>query len=290
MSWRKLYPFAPHYFTTSEGHRLHYIDENPGSKSCILMLHGNPTWSFMYRNLVRRAAEAGFRAIALDNLGSGLSDKPQDWSYRLENHIGNMEQLLGHLNLPRISIVMHDWGGPMGMGYATRHPEKISSLVLMNTATFLPRDVPKRLYLCHVPLLGPLLVRSLDLLLDTALRRGVASQMPQDVEDGFRAPYKNWHDRIAILKYPLDIPLTTRHPSYNAFKKIEDSLKALADKPVALLWGEKDFCLHTGYLRLWESIYPKAQVHSFPDASHFLLEDKTDAAIDKIIEFLCEHS
>ncbi|MBR6374022.1 MAG: alpha/beta fold hydrolase [Victivallales bacterium] len=250
------------------------------------MLHGNPTWSFMYRGLVAKAAAAGWRAVALDNLGSGLSDKPQDWHYTLEKHIANLEQFVAYLALKDITLVMHDWGGPMGMGYAVRHLENIRRLVLMNTAAYLPRDVPRRIYLCRVPWLGPFLVRRLNLLLKTALRKAVTKPLAQDVIDGYCFPYRNWNDRIALLKYPQDIPLSKRHPSYASFKNMEDSLGLLSDKPIALLWGERDFCLHTGYLELWRRIYPEAKVFRYPDASHFLLEDRGDEVMETIIDFL----
>lgn len=249
------------------------------------MIHGNPTWSFMYRHLIDKASASGFRAVALDNLGSGLSDKPQDWQYTLKKHIENLEQFVTFLGLDDITLVMHDWGGPIGMGYATRHPEKIGRLVLMNTAAYLPRDVPKRLYLCHIPWLGAFLVRGLNLLMKTALKKGVATPLPHDVEEGYRTPYQNWHDRIAILKYPQDIPLSKRHPSYADFKLLEEKLPTLADKSIALLWGERDFCLHCGYLELWRSIYPKAKVFRYPNASHFLLEDMGNEVLDKILHF-----
>ena len=252
------------------------------------MLHGNPTWSFMYRGLVVKAADAGWRAIALDNLGSGLSDKPQDWPYTLETHIANLEQFIAFLGVKDITLVMHDWGGPIGMGFAVHHPDFIRRLVLMNTAAFLPRDVPHRLYLCHVPWLGSFLVRRLNLLMRTALRKAVAKPLSMDVIEGYRAPYQSWNDRIALLKYPQDIPLSKRHPSYAAFKDLEDGLGVLSCKPSALIWGERDFCFHVGYLELWRRIYPDAAVFRYPDASHFLLEDQGNEVIENIMSFVSE--
>ena len=251
----------------------------------MLMLHGNPTWSFMYRGLISRAAASGWRAIALDNLGSGLSDKPQDWHYTLDGHVANLDELVASLGLKDITLVMHDWGGPIGMRHALRHPDGVRRIVLMNTAAYLPRDVPRRIHLCRVPWLGSFLVRRLNLLMRTALRRGVARPLPKDVRDGYCAPYQNYHDRVALLRYPQDIPLTRRHPSHGAFREMEEGLGMLSGKPTALLWGERDFCLHTGYLELWRRIYPDAKVSRYPDAAHFLLEDEGERAIGTILDF-----
>lgn len=250
----------------------------------MLMLHGNPTWSFMYRDLIREAAAAGWRAVALDNLGSGLSDKPENWPYTLEAHIENLAMFIEHLGISEASFVMHDWGGPIGMGFATKNPDKVRSIVLMNTAAYLPAGVPKRLFLCRIPLLGAFLVRGLNLLVRTALKKAAAKKLPDDVRDGYCAPYSNWHDRIAVLKYPLDIPLSPKHQSYATFAKIETALPRLADKKIALLWGEKDFCLGMEYFNIWRQIYPNAAWTTYSDASHYLLEDKGTEILNKILE------
>lgn len=269
------------YFQLKDNFRLHYVDEGQGEP--ILMLHGNPTWSFMYRKLIADAVSRGYRAIAPDHIGCGLSDKPQDYHYTLDNHIQNLTQLIKSLDISNITLVMHDWGGPIGMGYALRHPDKIKRIVLMNTVAFLSRDFPKRIYLCRIPLLAPLLVRGANLLIRTALKRGTVHPLPKDVLEKYSSPYSNWHDRVAVLAFPQDIPLSPKHPSYNTLKYIGDNLHTLKDKPITLIWGTQDFCIHTGFLNTWQKIYPDATVHLLDNAAHFLLEDAPEQVINYIL-------
>ena len=275
MAWQELYPFKAHYITTSEGHRMHFIMEGEGAP--VVMVHGNPTWSFMFRDVIRAVAKNGQQAIAVDLIGCGLSDKPQDWPYRLDGHIRNLEQLINdELKLPKVSLILHDWGGPIGMGYAVRHPEKIDRITLMNTAAYISTDVPKSIYLALCPFLGALLVRGFNLLINVALRKAPAKPLPKDVRDGYRFPYQNWHDRIAVQRFPQDLPLKPQHPSYQTLLDIENKLPILTEKRITLIWGEKDFCFPVKFLRRWQSIFPKARTFTFPNASHFLLEDAKD--------------
>ena len=285
-SWRELYPFAPHYMTTSDGHRLHYLDE--GSGRPVVMLHGNPTWSFMYRDLLQAGKTAGFRCIVPDHLGCGLSDKPQDWPYRLEQHIQNLERLIDEqLKLPELDLVLHDWGGGVGMGYATRHPEKIRRIILMNTAAFLSDDCPKRIHLARCPFLGAMLVRGLNAFVELALHMAPAKKLPEAVKQGYRFPYQNWNDRIATQRFAQDIPLKTRHPTWQTLVDIEKKLPLLKDRKILLCWGEQDFCFHMRFFQRWKTeFFPNAENTSFPDASHYLLEDKPDVIIPLLLDFL----
>lgn len=272
--------------TTTDGHRLHFLDESAGRP--IVMLHGNPTWSFMYRGLVQAGTSAGFRCIVPDHIGCGLSDKPQDWPYHLDDHIRNLEQLIDNeLKLPELDLVLHDWGGGIGMGYATRHPEKIRRIILMNTAAFLSDDCPKRIRLAHCPFLGAMLVRGLNAFVELALRMAPATKLPEDVKEGYRYPYQNWKDRIAILRFVQDIPLNTSHPTWQTLAEIEKKLPLLEDRKILLCWGEQDFCFHMRFFQRWKTeFFPNAETASFPDASHYLLEDKPDAIIPRLINFL----
>lgn len=282
MSWRDLYPFTEKYAVTADGYRMHYVDE--GSGEPLVMLHGNPTWSFCFRDLISATMKAGKRAVAPDLIGCGLSDKPQDWGYHLEGHIRNIEHLLDDvLKLEKMTLVLHDWGGCVGMGYATRHPEKISRLVLMNTAAFISDDCPRSVHICRCPYIGAFLVRGLNAFVEIALRRAVAKRLPEDVREGYRYPYGNWHDRIATQRFVQDLPLSPKDASYRTFAEIEEKLHLFKDTPVSLIWGEKDFCIHTGFLRRWQNIYPHAVTRTFPDAAHYLLEDAGDRIIPIIL-------
>ena len=283
MDWRELYPFKPNYMTTDEGHRIHYVDE--GSGHPMVMVHGNPTWSFFFRDLIRAASANGHRAVAPDLLGCGLSDKPQDWPYTLEGHIRNLEQLLDNtLRLDKMTLVLHDWGGCVGMGYATRHPERIDRLVLMNTAAFISDDCPKSVYLCRCPFIGAFLVRGLNAFVEAALRKAAVKRLPDAVRAGYRFPYGNWHDRIATQRFVQDLPLSPKDKSYGTFAEIEAKLPLFNSIPVSLKWGGRDFCIHTGFMKRWQQIYPHAETHLFPEAGHYILEDAGEETIKLILQ------
>ena len=283
--WRALYPFESHYMVTAEGHRLHYVDEGQGVPA--VMLHGNPTWSFMFRDLIRAVSSAGGRAIAVDNLGMGLSDKPQGWPYRLQGHIDNLTRLIDdELKLPAVDLVMHDWGGAIGMGYAVAHPEKVRRLVLMNTAAYRADRYPRKVALAKAPFLGAFLVRGLNLFVEGALRLAAAKPLPPAVKAGYRAPYDSWRNRIGTQRYVQDLPMTPQHPTWPVLVGIEERLPLLVDKPILLCWGERDFCFPMKFLHRWREIYPKAQAVSFPEASHYLLEDAPEKVIPLLRDFL----
>lgn len=285
MSWRELYPFTPKRHTTAEGLGMSYVDEGTGE--AVVMLHGNPTWSFFFRDLIRAAAAAGWRALAPDLIGCGLSDKPQDWSYRLEDHIRIVENWLENdLRLNRVNLVLHDWGGGVGMGYAVRHPEKIGKIVLMNTAAYLSDDCPRRIALCRCPGLGAFLVRGLNGFVEAAIRMAPATRLPAAVRAGYRHPYGNWHDRIATLRFVQDIPLQPSHPTWPTLAAIGEQLPLLADKKILMCWGEQDFCFNMRFLERWREIYPQAEVKSWPEAAHYLLEDAGEEIIPAIVAFL----
>ena len=158
---RRLYPFEPKVFACGP-FRLSYLDEGPRSEEAVLLLHGNPTWSFYYREVVRMMPAAGLRCVAPDHMGMGLSDKPQDYPYRLETHIENLSALVKSLGLKRVHLVVHDWGGAIGFGWAARHPEIIGRIVILNTAAFPSQRMPLRIRLCRAPLVGEALVRGLN--------------------------------------------------------------------------------------------------------------------------------
>ena len=285
MPWKALYPFESRFTTTPDGYRMHYIQEGTGEP--VLMVHGNPTWSFFFRNLIPEVVKDGRQAIAVDLLGCGLSDKPQNWGYHLEGHIRNLEHFIDEdLKLSKVSLVLHDWGGGVGMGYAVRHPEKVDRIILMNTGAFLSNDVPKSIFLARCPFLGAFLVRGLNILVEAALRLAPARKLPPEVRAGYRFPYRNWHDRIAVQRFPQDIPLNPKHPTWATLSALGDALPILKDKKITLIWGEKDFCFHMGFFRIWRKIYPDAAAYSFPEASHYLLEDLPEKIIPLIVRQL----
>lgn len=287
-AWRELYPFQSRYASTGE-HRLHYIDEGHGS--AVVMLHGNPTWSFHFRNLVRQL-RGDWRAIALDHMGCGLSDKPQRYPYRLAQHIDNLEMFLrDHLQLDKVTLVLHDWGGAIGAGYAVRHPERVQGLVIMNSAAFLLPHCPWRIRICRIPGFGVFAVQVCNGFARAALR--FASAHPEKlrgaVAAGYLAPYDTPAHRIAHLRFVQDIPLRADHPSRATLTAIQDGLPRLREKPTLICWGEHDFCFTEAFLQTWLQFLPSATVERYPDAGHFVLEDACEPVCSRITGFLSEH-
>jgi haloalkane dehalogenase len=277
----KLYPFSPKKVVIG-GNSLSYIDEGQGP--VIVMLHGNPTWSFFYRRLILALGDR-YRIIAPDHLGCGLSDKPQDYSYRLADHMANIEFLLDSLKIREFSLVLHDWGGAIGMGMAGRHPERLRALVVMNTAAFRSKRIPFRIRICRIPLFGDILVRGFNGFARAALHMAVTNPLPKDVAAGYLAPYAGWKNRIAILRFVQDIPLSPKHPSYQTLADIEARLPLLRNIPMLLPWGGRDFCFTRPFYDEWRRRFPNAEGRYFANAGHYLLEDAFDEIAPGIADF-----
>ena len=263
------YPFEPKRITVA-GHAMSYVDEGDGPP--VLMVHGNPTWSFYYRNLIRSLCKS-YRPIAPDHLGCGLSDKPQDYAYTLANHIDNLTSFIDQLGLEKISLVMHDWGGAIGMGFAGRYPDRISSLTILNTAAFTSPRIPLRINLCRVPVLGEFLIRGLNAFSRAALRMAVARPLPPEVARGYLAPYDSWANRIAVHRFVKDIPLHKGHVSWPVLAAVEKNLGRLQSIPMMIVWGGRDFCFNDHFYAEWGRRFPAARRHYLAGAGHYVLED-----------------
>lgn len=282
----RLYPFTPASFRTPGGARMSYLDEGPRSDEAVLMLHGNPTWSFYYRDLVRQLSP-GMRCVAPDHIGMGLSEKPQGYDYRLATRIADIEALVEHLGLRRIHLVVHDWGGAIGFGVATRNPGRVGRIVIQNTAAFVSDRIPKRISLCRAPVIGELLVRGLNGFADPATWMSMASRrLTWDERRGYLFPYGSWADRVAVHRFVRDIPLEPGHPSRAALEAVERGLPLLADKPKLVLWGARDFCFDDAFLSRWRETYPDARIDRVERAGHYVLEDAGQEARDTISAFL----
>ncbi len=280
---RPLYPFASHWLETPGG-RLHYVDEGPrDAPAAVVCVHGNPTWSFFYRDVIKTLAPR-FRVVAPDHLGCGLSDKPQDFPYRLADHIENLARLVATIKQPVIHFIVHDWGGAIGLGVAAQIAERVGKLVVMNTAAF-QGPCPARIRVCRWPVVGPLLVRGLNGFAGPAAHMAVTKPLPSAVRRGFLWPYRSWADRVAVLRFVQDIPLETNHPSRGTLQTVEAGLEKLRDKPMLLAWGMQDFCFTPAYLAEWRRRFPRAAVRECPDAGHYLLEDAGAALLSQIAGF-----
>jgi len=275
------------------GLRLHYIDEGRGEP--VVMLHGNPTWSFYYRRLID-GLSGSHRVIAPDHIGCGLSDKPDDsrYTYTLASRVDDLERLLEHLGLDRdLTLVMHDWGGMIGMAYAARRPERIARLIVSNTAAFhkpSAKPLPRALAICRDSPLGAFMVRGLNVFcLGTAAIGCKRRRMSRELRIAYVAPYDSWSHRIAVHRFVQDIPLRPGERSYDLVSWVEDRLHLLDSVPMLVLWGMKDFVFDHHFLDEWIRRFPGAEVHRFPRAGHYLFEDERDAIDDRIPAFLAAH-
>ncbi len=269
-AWRAEYPFASHWIDTPAG-RQHYVDEGTGRP--VLFVHGNPTWSFYWRRCISDVSAAGFRSIAVDHLGCGLSDKPQEWSYRLADHVQNLERLVESLDLRDITLVVHDWGGAIGLGLATRQPERFRSLVVTNTAAFRAPHIPWRIAACRIPGLGAVAVRGFNGFAGAAVYMATEKGLSPVAKAGLLAPYDDWKSRIATLRFVEDIPMAEGHPSWNTLAEIESGLPRLADKPMRLVWGEADWCFTPWFRQEFERRFPAAQSFPLAGIGHYVAED-----------------
>jgi haloalkane dehalogenase len=289
---RHLYPFTSHYLDIN-ALKYHNVDEGQGNP--VVMVHGNPTWSFYFRDLIK-ALSGHCRCIVPDHIGCGLSDKPDlaNYDYRLRNRIDDLQHLLDTLIADeKITLVLHDWGGMIGMAYATRSPEKIGRVVLMNTAAFLPpvaKQIPLRLNIVrHSGFLGALAVLGFNLFARGALSMATAKGLTREVKNGLVAPYNCWKHRIATLKFVQDIPLTPKDPSYHQVKQVDDRLQSLSNVPMLICWGAKDFVFDQDYLAEWQRRFTKAEVHLFQEAGHYVLEDVPQKIISLVQNFIEKH-
>ncbi|MCP4045024.1 MAG: alpha/beta fold hydrolase [Gammaproteobacteria bacterium] len=255
------------------------------------MVHGNPTWSFYYRNLVL-ALRDRYRCIVPDHIGCGLSDKPgtAQYPYTLEQRISDLGMLIDHLQPETpINLVVHDWGGMIGFGWAAKHQEMIASLVIANTAAFpMPpeKKFPAALWLVRNTKLGAFLVQGLNAFSGLAARVAFKKPVSSEVRKAYTGPYDCWDNRIATLRFVQDIPLGPDDPGYNILTTTESQLQNFSKNPCLLAWGEKDFVFDLPFLNKWKRIFPHAEVLSYPDCGHYIFEDGGPALTQAISDFL----
>jgi haloalkane dehalogenase len=278
---RALYPFQTKRLPVPGG-QISYVDEGAGPP--VLMVHGNPTWSLYYRHLIA-ALRAAHRVIAPDHIGCGLSEKPQRYPYRLADHIENLTMLLRSLDLGPVDLVVHDWGGAIGMGWATRHPELVRRIVVLNTAAFLSPHLPLRIAACRIPGLGDLALRGLNGFAAAATVMAVERPMSPELRRAYLLPYNSWHNRVAQLRFVQDIPMRPGHPTWPVVDAIDRELARLRDKPMRIFWGGRDWCFNDHFLAGWLQRFPDAQAVRFDDAGHYVLEDAHERIVPAVVRF-----
>jgi cis-3-alkyl-4-acyloxetan-2-one decarboxylase len=290
--WRSLYPFESREIRLGDW-RYHYVDEGTKSPRCeqpLLMVHGNPTWSFYWRNILLGLRDE-YRALAVDHIGCGLSDKPQDYPYTLEQHISNLVTFVNRLDLRNITLLAHDWGGAIGLGAAERLKERFARIILFNTGAYPPFFIPKRIAVCKAPVFGTVAIRGFNAFARAAL--SMATEKPErmtpEVRAGLLAPYDSWHNRIANDKFVKDIPLSRRHPTWSTLEALEAGLPSLGDRPIGLVWGMRDWCFTPACLERFLRHWPAAEVEKYEDAGHYVVEDAHERIVPWVRGFLARH-
>jgi cis-3-alkyl-4-acyloxetan-2-one decarboxylase len=282
------YPFAAH-FLDRQGVRYHYLDEGHGD--AVVMVHGNPTWSYYYRHLVLALRDT-HRCIVPDHIGCGRSDKPGDsrYEYTLKSRVDDLEALLDHLGVQdNITLVLHDWGGMIGMAYASRHPGRVRRLIILNTAGFLlpkGKKLPWQLRIVRNTPLGALLVQGLNAFSRGLVRYAVAKPLAPAVRAAYLKPYGSWKDRLAVLRFVQDIPLAPGDPSYDLVLSVQEGLHRFREVPMLICWGARDFVFDDDFLAEWQRRFPEAEVHRFADAGHLVLEDAGERIMPLVLDFL----
>lgn len=277
-----VYPFESH-FVEVDGFKMHYVDEGAGE--VVVLLHGNPTWSFYYRNLITKL-KTNFRVIAPDFIGCGLSDHPVGMHFRAADRIRQLESFLAQLDLKNFSLVMHDWGGPLGTAVALKHLSSVNRIIYLNTTLTEIESLPYIIRKAARPFIGKFITQTTQRFLRLATEFGVVNRLSPEVKKGYLYPYRKAALRSAIWDFVADIPFEVDHPSYPALLEIGENLSRLSNIPVKIIWGLRDPCFHQEMLGRVSAHFPHAEVLELPKASHLVLEDEPEVAGNAIKDFL----
>ncbi len=265
--------------------RLHYVDEGPPDAAPTLFVHGNPTWSYMWRRPIAELSASGRRCVAFDHMGFGRSDKPPYLSgYSLRAHIDNAVALIDELDLRDITLVVHDWGGPIGLGALLERADRLRSLVLVNTwAWELPSFLPPFLREFRSEGLGEILALGGNLFVESIPGGMAKREVDPLVMEAYRAPFPDYWSRVGTLAFQREIPLTERDRSASVMGSIHERLDSLG-VPVRLIWGMRDPVFQPIFLEQWLEIYPDAEVIRVAGAGHFVLEDEPETVVEALLD------
>jgi pimeloyl-ACP methyl ester carboxylesterase len=296
------WPYEPKWFDSPDG-RVHYVDEGRRDGRPVVMVHGNPTWGYLYRNFIPALVEAGHRAIVPDHLGFGRSQKPREAElYRVPRHARRLDALLESLDLRGAVVVPQDWGGPTGLYWATQHPDRVDGLFILNTYAHgfrrealppgkdkIPLPLPLRLF--RTPVIGEVLVKGLDAFKRGFLfRAGVVhrDRLTPTIKHAYRAVHRGWAERTPILVFPREIPVDGKGPVVEMTTEIEERMKRdFRSKPVHIAWAMKDPAFLPSYLEtLWLDTFPDATVTKLDDAGHYLQEDAHERIVPELVRFV----
>ncbi len=274
------FPLQSH-FVEINGHRIHYVDEGGGP--VLLMLHGNPTWSFLYRGMISRLKDE-FRCIALDYPGFGLSEPVPGFRFLPEQHSQIVEAFVERLGLKDITLIMQDWGGPIGLGFAGRRPDWIKGLVISNSFAWAEKDLSIRVWsIIFGGPVGRVLIKGFNALA-RFMRMLVEKPISPVVAKAYKAPFPNWTSRegtVVLIRECL--------ASKKFLTDVERGLASLGDKPVLLLWGEKEFTRKLGHVERFEKLLPQAQTKILEGVGHFSPEDAPERMSRAVHEWKCQN-
>ena len=284
--FRGTFPFEPR-FVSAGGVRLHYVDEGPADAAPLLFAHGNPTWSYLWRRPIAELSSKGHRCVAFDHMGFGRSDKPPQLSaYSLQRHVDNALALIDALELSDVTLVAHDWGGPIGLGALLQRSDRLRGLILMNTwAWELPSFLPPFLREFRTEGLGEILALGGNLFVESIPGGMHRRDTDPVMMDAYRAPFPDYWSRAGTLAFQREIPLTERDRSAPLMASIHERL-ADVSVPVMLVWGMRDPVFQPVFLDQWRELFPNAETVELDDASHYLVEDSPDAVTGAIEDFL----
>ncbi|WP_349780146.1 alpha/beta fold hydrolase [Xanthomonas sp. WHRI 7065] len=290
------YPFTPQRLEVRPGIAMSYLDEGPRDGEVVVMLHGNPSWSYLWRHLVSGLSDR-YRCIVPDHIGMGVSDKPDDapdsqprYDYTLQSRVDDLDTLLRHLGITGpVTLAVHDWGGMIGFGWALSHHAQVKRLVITNTAAFpLPPEKPMPWQIAMGRHWGPgeWFIRTFNAFSSGASWFGVSRRMPADVRRAYVAPYNNWRNRISTIRFMQDIPLSPADQAWSLLERSAQALPSFADRPAFIAWGLRDICFDKHFLAGFRKALPNAEVTAFDDANHYVLEDKHEVLVPAIRAFL----
>jgi cis-3-alkyl-4-acyloxetan-2-one decarboxylase len=280
------FPFEARYASAGDA-RLHFVDEGPADGPVLLFAHGNPTWSYLWRHAIAELSSQGHRCIAFDHMGFGRSDKPPTLSaYSLQRHVDNAIALIEELDLRDVTLIAHDWGGPIGLGALLARPDRLKAVVLMNTwAWELPSFLPPFLREFRTEGLGEILALGGNLFVESIPGGMARREVDPVMMEAYRAPFPDYWSRAGTLAFQREIPLTERDRSAPVMASIQERLPSL-DVPVLLVWGMRDPVFQPVFLDQWRELFPSAQTVELERASHFLVEDDPEGVTSAIAGFL----
>ena len=275
------YPFEPHYAEVGVL-RLHYVDEGDGDP--VVCFHGEPTWSYLYRKMLPPLVAGGHRVICPDFAGFGRSDKPTDtgW-YSYDRHVELMTELLNGLDLRGATVVVQDWGGGVGLRWATENPERVERLVILNTGLFTGRVSKGFLAWREFAEKNP------DLPIGTIVQGATTSELPDDVVAAYEAPFPNAESKAGAAMFPLLVPTEEDQPGAAEMARVMDDLSRW-EKPALVAFSDSDpvFPFPRAGERFTDTIPSAGEQVRIEGAAHFLQEDRGEEIAEHVLRFLSE--